>query len=44
MPRFAVQCMVATYDQTVVIVEAESLKDACVKGIETARTQGKWET
>jgi len=41
MPRFAVQCMVATYDQTVVIVEAESLKDACVKGIETARTQGK---
>ena len=43
MARFAVQCLVATYDQTVVIVEAESLEDACVKGIETARTQGKWE-
>jgi len=43
MPRFAIQCMVATYDQALVIVEAENLEAACVKGIEKARTQGDWE-
>jgi len=43
MTRYAVQCFVPTYDQAVVIVEADSLEEACEKGILKARTQGKWE-
>jgi len=43
MTRFAVQCLVPTYDQAVVIVEADSLEQACEKGIQKARTEGEWE-
>ena len=43
MTRYAIQCLVPTYDQAVVIVEADSLEEACQKGIEKARTEGEWE-
>lgn len=43
MTRYAVQCLVATYDMAVVIVEADTLDADCAAGIEQARTQGKWD-
>lgn len=43
MTRFAVQCFVPTYDMALVIVEADSLEEACIKGRVKAITEGEWE-
>ena len=43
MTRYAVQCYVPTYDMPVVIVEADSLEEACIKGHAKAITEGEWE-
>ncbi len=44
MTRYAVQCMVTTYDMKIVMVEASSIENACVKGLAKAQSaEGEWE-
>ena len=45
MTKYAIQCMVTTYDMKIVLVEASSVEDACVKGLAKAQSaEGEWES
>ncbi len=43
MTRYAIQCMAKTYVMTTVIVEADTLEDACKKGIYASDNECDWD-